>query len=389
MSADFTTIAPHGGTLVNRLVDSDGPAPPPAAPWRNHRTPSVRLDPRTVADVELIATGAYSPLTGFMGRDDYLRVLHEMRLSTGAPWPLPITLRVTDETVLGDTVVLEAPDGRTVGILEVREVFTHSKEEEARLAYGTTDPAHPGVAQLYGQGDVLVGGDIRLFHRTAPAFPGLALDPIDTRGEFARRGWRTVVGFQTRNPVHRAHEYIQKAALETVDGLLLHPLLGPTKDDDVPAAVRVRSYHVLLERYYPRDRVLLAGFPAAMRYAGPREALFHALVRKNYGCTHFIVGRDHAGVGNYYGTYDAQRIFDRFAPGELGIQPVCFEHTFYCHRCGGMASPKTCPHEAASHLTLSGSKVREMLKSGELPPPEFSRPEVVQVLADGLREVAL
>jgi len=373
MSAETAPIAAHGGTLVSRVIAAEEY---PAALELAAALPSLTVEARTVADLELIATGAYSPLTGFMGLADYQRVLHEMRLADGLPWSLPITLRVSDARKIRDTVALEAPDGSTVAILEVREVFTHSKEEEAQLAYGTTDPKHPGVAQLYGQGDFLIGGDIRLLRRTAPAFPELALDPADTRRAFAERGWRTVVGFQTRNPVHRAHEYIQKAALETVDGLLLHPLLGPTKDDDVPADVRVKSY-----------RVLLAGFPAAMRYAGPREAVFHALVRKNYGCTHFIVGRDHAGVGNYYGTYDAQRIFDRFAPGELGIHPICFEHTFYCQRCGGMASPKTCPHDAESHVTLSGTKVRELLRSGTLPPPEFSRPEVGQVLADGLREV--
>jgi sulfate adenylyltransferase len=384
VSGDIETIAPHGGALVQRLVEGEERL---AALRQASRLPSLTLDARGAADLGLLATGAYSPLTGFLGREDYLRVLHEMRLANGLPWSLPVTLRITDGAAIRDTVALKSPDESILGLLEVRDVFRHSKEEEAQLVYGTTDANHPGVAQLYAQGDVLIGGDVRLLDRPAPAFPELALDPADTRRTFAERGWRTVVGFQTRNPVHRAHEYIQKAALETVDGLLLHPLLGPTKDDDVPAAVRVRSYRVLLERYYPRDRVVLAGFPAAMRYAGPREALFHALVRKNYGCTHFIVGRDHAGVGSYYGSYDAQRIFDRFAPGELGIQPVCFEHTFYCRGCGGMASPKTCPHEAAFHVTLSGTKVREMLRSGALPPPEFSRPEVVQVLADGLREV--
>ena len=384
MSVDIETIAPHGGTLVSRVIAGDEHQ---AALELAAALPSVTVDARTVADLELIATGAYSPLTGFMGLADYQRVLHEMRLANGLPWSLPITLRVTDAKRVRDTVALRAPDGRAVALLEVREVFTHSKEEEAQLAYGTTDPKHPGVAQLYVQGDFLVGGDIRLLRRTAAAFPELALDPADTRRTFAERGWRTVVGFQTRNPVHRAHEYIQKAALEIVDGLLLHPLVGPTKEDDIPAAVRVRSYRVLLERYYPPDRVLLAAFPAAMRYAGPREAVFHALVRKNYGCTHFIVGRDHAGVGSYYGPYDAQRIFERFRPDELGIQPLCFEHTFYCRRCGAMASPKTCPHDGDARVTLSGTRVRELLRGGELPPPEFSRPEVARALADGLKEV--
>ena len=384
MSLETTPIAPHGGSLVDRVIADDDRLD---ALGRAARLRSVPLDARGLADLALIATGAYSPLTGFLGRDDYLRVLHDMRLASGVPWSLPITLRVESGSGLPETVALTGPNGSIVGVLEVRDVFRHPKEEEAQLVYGTTDTKHPGVAQLFAQGDVVVGGDVWVVQRPEPPFPELALDPADTRRAFAERGWRSVVGFQTRNPVHRAHEYIQKAALETVDGLLLHPLLGPTKDDDVPAAVRVKSYRVLLERYYPRDRVLLAGFPAAMRYAGPREAVFHALVRKNYGCTHFIVGRDHAGVGNYYGSYDAQRIFERFAPGELGIAPLRFEHTFYCQRCQGMASPKTCPHDAASHVTLSGTRVREMLRSGTRPPPEFSRPEVIQVLTEALREV--
>ncbi len=386
MSGETMTIAPHGGTLVNRVVDGEERR---SVFERARALPSLALHPRSVADLELIASGGYSPLTGFMGQADYQRVLHEMRLADGRPWPLPITLRASDATPLRGTAALAGPDGTILGLLEVREVYTASQREEAQLVYGTTDAKHPGVAQLYTQGEFLVGGDIRLLARTRPAFPELALDPADTRRVFAERGWRTVVGFQTRNPVHRAHEYIQKAALEIVDGLLLHPLVGATKDDDIPAVVRVRSYRVLLERYYPRDRVLLAAFPAAMRYAGPREAVFHALVRKNYGCTHFIVGRDHAGVGSYYGPYDAQRIFQRFRPDELGIQPLCFEHTFYCRRCGAMASPKTCPHDGDARVTLSGTKVRELLRSGELPPPEFSRPEVARVLADGLKEVVV
>ena len=386
MSGETMTIAPHGGTLVNRVVDGEERR---SVFERARALPSLALHPRSVADLELIASGGYSPLTGFMGQADYQRVLHEMRLADGLPWPLPITLRASDATPLRGMAALAGPDGTILGLLEVREVYTASRREEAQLVYGTTDAKHPGVAQLYTQGEFLVGGDIRLLARTRPAFPELALDPADTRRVFAERGWRTVVGFQTRNPVHRAHEYIQKAALEIVDGLLLHPLVGATKDDDIPAVVRVRSYRVLLERYYPRDRVLLAAFPAAMRYAGPREAVFHALVRKNYGCTHFIVGRDHAGVGSYYGPYDAQRIFQRFRPDELGIQPLCFEHTFYCRRCGAMASPKTCPHDGDARVTLSGTKVRELLRSGELPPPEFSRPEVARVLADGLKEVVV
>lgn len=378
----MSLVPPHGGSLVDRILTG---AAREAALERAARLPALTLSPWSVADLELIATGAYSPLTGFMGRDDYRSTVQAMRLANGLVWSLPITLPVAAAAGLGDEVALRGPDGTILGILEVAEAFPYDKEAEARRVYGTTDPAHPGVGRLLAQGNVLLGGTVWLLNRTPPPFPELAHDPAGTRRFFAGRGWCTVVGFQTRNPVHRAHEYIQKAALETVDGLLLHPLVGQTKDDDIPAAVRVRSYHALLAGYFPPDRVLLAAFPAAMRYAGPREAVFHALVRQNYGCSHFIVGRDHAGVGHYYGPYDAQRIFSAFAPGELGIQPVFFEHTFFCRRCGGMASAKTCPHGAEARVLLSGTRVRELLRAGQLPPPEFSRPEVARILAAGLQ----
>jgi sulfate adenylyltransferase len=381
-------IAPHGGTLVNRILTGSAAE---AARRRAGALSSVTLNPVALADLELIATGAYSPLTGFMGSADYDSVVAEMRLANGLPWSLPITLRIPSDTELGpgttDELALHDAHGVLRGLIEVRGIYTRCTDVEARAVYGTDTDAHPGVARLYQESDLLVAGDIWLLERQVPPFPDLALDPADTRAAFERLGWRTIVGFQTRNPVHRAHEYIQKAALETVDGLLLHPLVGATKGDDVPADVRVRSYQALLEGYYPSDRVLLAAFPAAMRYAGPREAVFHALVRKNYGCTHFIVGRDHAGVGSYYGPTDAQQIFDRFTPEELGVHPIRFEHTFFCRSCGNMASPKTCPHGADTRLTLSGTRVRELLRAGELPPPEFTRPEVAAILAEGYNTV--
>ena len=384
---DWPTIAPHGGKLVNRVLVEEERS---EALERAADLPRLSLDAWELSDLEMIANGAFSPLEGFMNCADYRRVVEEMRLASGLVWSLPVILAVDREEAgglrEGQQVALVDGRGVVVGLLTLEEKFTCHKERDAGLIFGTTDPAHPGVNRLLGQGEVLLGGKVAVVNRLRPAFPQYHFDPADTRRIFQERGWRRVVGFQTRNPVHRAHEYIQKCALEIVDGLLLHPLVGPTKDDDIPAVVRLESYRVLLEKYYPASRTLLAVFPAAMRYAGPREAIFHAIVRKNYGCTHFIVGRDHAGVRNYYGTYDAQRIFSRFRPEELGIQPLFFEHTFYCRRCGNMASSKTCPHEDADHLALSGTRVREMLRRGEAPPPELTRPEVAEVLMDGLRE---
>jgi sulfate adenylyltransferase len=380
------SITPHGGTLIDRVLSGPARADALAAA---KAAPRITLDAVATADVELIASGGYSPLTGFFGAADYRRVVREMRLANGTLWPIPITLAASEKEAAGlregDPVALQTADGRIVAVLELRERYHGDPLAEAEHVYGTTDAAHPGVARILARGPVLLGGDIWLLEAQPSPFPALAFTPAQTRAIFAERGWNTVVAFQTRNPIHRAHEYLQKAALELVDGLLVHPLVGATKGDDVPADVRVRTYEVLLRGYYPASRTLLAAYPAAMRYAGPREAILHAISRQNYGCTHFIVGRDHAGVGSYYGTYDAQRIFDTLAPGDLAIQTMRFEHTFYCRTCGSVASPRTCPHDVEHHLVLSGTRVREMLRTGEYPPPEFTRPEVAEILIDALR----
>jgi len=368
-------ISPHGGTLVDRTGDR---------PDGVESLEQVALTSRELSDLDMLAAGALSPLEGFMGREDYERVVEEMRLASGLPWALPVCLAV-DVAPKGDRVALTEEAGKALAVLDVEGVYEYDKQREAEQCFRTTDEEHPGVARLYGQKPLYLAGKVTVFDRAEPPFPELANDPADTRRTFAERGWRRVVGFQTRNPIHRAHEYLTKVALETVDGLLIHPLVGETKSDDVPVETRVECYRVLVDGYYPADRVLVSAFPAAMRYAGPREAIWHAICRKNYGCSHFIVGRDHAGVGSYYGSYDAQLIFDDFEPHELDIEPMFFEHTFWCNTCGAMASAKTCPHPAEDHIFLSGTKVREMLGAGEIPPVEFSRPEVAEVLIEAYR----
>jgi ATP sulfurylase len=380
-------IAPHGGTLVDRVLRG---VLKEAAEERAASLKRVSLSPTSVSDLELIAVGAFSPLIGFLTKSDYESVVSDTRLSNGLVWSIPITLPVSreqaDELREGEEIALLEGD-RILGIMELAERFEYDKEREAELVYRTTDDAHPGVARLYAQGEVLLGGEIHLLNRPADQpFAEFRHDPAQTRRMFAQRGWRRIVAFQTRNPIHRAHEAIQKTALEICDGLLLHPLVGETKSDDIPADVRMTSYQALLRDYYPPDRVVLGVFPAAMRYAGPREAILHALARKNYGCTHFIVGRDHAGVGGYYGTYDAQLIFDDFDPDEIGITPLFFEHMFYCRKCGGLVSLKTCPHSPEDHVVMSGTEVRERVSRGEMLPEEFTRPEVSKILIDGMRQ---
>ncbi len=347
--------------------------------------PAIALSERLMSDLYLVAVGGLSPLTGFMGSDDYESVLADMRLASGLPWAVPIVLPASDQEIeslsVGGRAALMAPDGELAGVIEIEEIFDRQLEREAESVYGTTDTAHPGVAAIHLMGPRYIAGPIHyLYSGDISGFPAENLTPEQTRARFEEAGWETVVAFQTRNPIHRAHEYLQKCAMEIVDGLLLHPLVGETKQDDIPADVRMECYHTILEHYYPKDRVLLSVLPAAMRYAGPREAIHHSIMRRNYGCTHFIVGRDHAGVGDYYGTYDAQKIFDTIDMEALGIQPLKFEHSFWCKLTGQMATDKTSPSGPEDRVFLSGTKVREMLTRGERPPAEFTRPEVADVL---------
>jgi sulfate adenylyltransferase len=374
-------IPPHGGVLVVNLADQEEQQ---ALREEAKGLPVVAVGSRQLADLEMLAVGAFSPLSGFMTREDYLGVVNEMHLSSGLPWSIPVTFAVKKEEARGlkegASLALVDSRGELQAVMRIEEIFPYDKRLEAQKVYRTQDEAHPGVRALYQQGEILLGGPVRIVALQNQTFACYRYTPAQSRQLFRERGWKRVAGFQTRNPVHRAHEYIQKCALEVVDGLYLHPLVGDTKDDDLPASVRMRCYEALLENYFPKERVILGVLPAAMRYAGPREAVFHALIRKNYGCTHFIVGRDHAGVGSYYGTYDAHYIFSEFDPIRLGITPLFFDHAFFCRICDSMASTKTCPHDSSQHITLSGTRVRQMLRSGQMPPREFSRPEVARIL---------
>jgi sulfate adenylyltransferase len=378
----MTLAQPHGGVLISNVISSDERS---SFLKELSNVPAVVLDPRELSDLVLLSQGALSPLTGFMDGETYHSVIDRMRLSNGLLFPLPVVLSIPEPLYRsvrkGDLLALKTPKGDMVGGIWVSSLFEREIEKESSSVYHTRDEAHPGVHYLHTVSHFAVGGTVKALEafETDPFRPQ-QLTPAESRRFFVQKGWNTVVGFQTRNPIHRAHEYIQKCALELVDGLFIHPLVGETKEDDVPATVRMDCYKALLSRYYPKDRVVLGVFPGSMRYAGPREALFHALIRKNYGCTHFIVGRDHAGVGSYYGPFEAHDLLKKFDFEDLGIVPIFFDTAYFCRLCGGMASHKTCGHGEDSRILLSGTKVRALLREGIAPPPEMTRPEVAEIL---------
>jgi len=381
-----TLVSPHGGKLKPLLAEGEERS---KALARCEQLPQITMNSREVSDLIMMAMGAFSPLGGFMSKQDYAGVLEDMHLADGTFWPVPITLSVSkaqaDSLQEGSELALVDGDaGKTMGIMVLDEKFSYDKKLEAQNIFQTTDASHPGVAKLYQQDDILLGGAVTaLSEGDYPSrFPAYYARPAEVRAIFEQHGWKTIAAFQVRNPIHRSHEYCTKIALEISDGLFIHPLVGALKEGDIPADVRIDCYEALLENYYPADRVVMRVYPMEMRYAGPREALLHAVIRQNFGCSHLIVGRDHAGVGNYYGPFDAQKIFETLSPDDLEIKPLNIDWTFYCYKCEGMASLKTCPHSPEDRCLISGTELRRMLSQGEMPPPEFSRPEVLQILLD-------
>lgn len=381
-------IPPHGGSLVNCYTET---ADSNSAYAKAAQLPQLILSERNLADLECLATGVYSPLVGFVDEEEYYSILNNMRLKSGLAWSIPVTLAIPEDNAekfkIDEEIALVHPLGSILAIMKVTSKFKPSLEQEAQKVYGTTNKDHPGVRAMYNKGEIYLGGSIEVIKPVPHKdFQSYRLTPAASRSKFEELGWKTIAAFQTRNPIHRAHEYITKVALEITDGLFINPLVGLTKSDDISATVRMICYETLIDKYYSASRVLLGVFPAAMHYAGPREAIMHAIARQNYGCTHLIVGRDHAGVSNYYGTYDAQSIFDEFTSDELKIAPLKFEHAFYCTRSQGMATAKTSPGNAKERIHLSGTKVREMLRNGQRPPSEFTRPEIADILVYSMSE---
>ncbi len=372
-------IQPHGGKLVDKVLSGKKKD---EALVRSARLPRLVVDSELVSDVENIATGIYSPLEGFLGQGDFRSVLAGMRLRSDIPWTVPIVLDTDRETAsrlkTGEEVLLAAEDGLPVGLLHLEEKYEYDKGETAEKVFGTRDPAHPGVAKVLGMKDVLLAGPVDLIEAVPTPFDRYKLTPKETRVLFEAKGWRTVVGFQTRNTPHIGHEYVQKAALTFTDGLFINPVIGRKKKGDFKDEVILSSYEELIRHYYLKERTAMAILQMEMRYAGPREAIHHAILRKNFGCTHIIIGRDHAGVGSYYSPFAAQDIFEAFP--DLGITPMFFRSFSYCKKCGSVVNEKICPHPPVDHIQFSGTKIRDLLVKGECPPAELMRPEVADVI---------
>lgn len=377
-------IAPHASDSLQPLqVDDDERL---ALQQYAKNLPAITLSSRETGDLVMLGIGGFTPLYGFMREEDWHSVCDNMHLAKGVFWPIPITVSVTDAQAdtlkLGDEIALKTPDGQIIGILNVDSIYRPDKQYEANQVFTTTDPSHPGVAMLMAQPPVNLGGKVRVLHDNGfkAQFGQYALTPQQTRERFNQLGWKKIAAFQTRNPMHRSHEYLVKTVLELFDGVLIHSLFGNLKPGDVPANIRLKAINSLIHNYFVPDSVIHSGYPLDMRYAGPKEALLHALFRQNYGCSHLIVGRDHAGVGDFYSLFAAQEIFSHLQDNDLLIKPIKIDWTFYCHKCDGMASTKTCPHDSAERVLISGTEVRRRLQAKEPIPETFSRPEVVAEL---------